>query len=195
MFCRYCGTAIAEDSIFCPKCGKRLHLTGPSRFDAIVKTLGLKTPYPYFALLLLLFVSWVFWPKTKPPAYTQVQWTIEQDKVLDVPQEDLFEQSISLVLENKGSTPVREIPVDVVATIEPQKTAEVILGFLGRKLVIMQNGQSLPLTIVLSDPVDPDAKRRYLLEGAITAKPPFKVTYEVREENSPEVLARYVVEK
>jgi hypothetical protein len=195
MFCRYCGAAIAADSVFCPKCGKRLDSAGNPRIDSIVKTLKLKTPYPYFALLLILFVSWAVWPKPKPAAYTSVKWSIEQDKVLDVPQENLYQQSFSLVLENKGNAPVRETPVDVVARIEPQKTAAIILGFLGRRLEIMQGGKALPLTIVLSDPIDPGAKRRYLLDGAITAKPPFKVTYEIREEGRPQVLASYVVEK
>ena len=195
MFCRYCGAAIAADSLFCPKCGKRLDAVRNPRIEAIVKTLHLKTPYPYFALLLILFVSWGLWPKPKPAAYTSVKWSIEQDKVLDVAQENLYQQSFSLVLENKGDVPVRETPVDVVARIEPQKTAEIILGFLGRRLDIMQGGKSLPLTIVLSDPVDPGTKRRFLLEGAITAKAPFRVTYEIREEGQPRVLASYVVER
>ena len=195
MFCRYCGAAIATDSVFCPRCGKRLDQSENSRTEAIVKALRLKTPLPYFAVLLILFVSWAVWPTPRPAAYTQVRWSIEQDRVLDLPEENLYQQSISLVLDNNGAAPVREIPIDLVARIEPRKTAEVILGFLGRRLVIMQGGQSLPLTIVLADPIDPGSKRRYLLEGAITAKPPFKVTYEVHQEGRPDVLARYVVEK
>ncbi len=195
MFCRYCGAAIAADSLFCPKCGKRLDTSGNPRVDRIVQKLRLKTPYPYFAVLLVSFVTWAAWPKGTSAAYAQVKWSIEQDKVLDLPQDNLFQQSLSLVLENKGNGPFRNIPVDLVARIEPQKTAEIIAGFLGRRLVVMQAGQPLPLTIILADPIDPGSKRRYLLEGAITAKPPFKVTYEVREEGRPDVLARYVVEK
>ena len=195
MFCRYCGAGIASDSLFCPKCGKRLAGSGNPKIEEIINKLRLKTPYPYFALLLIAFITWALWPKPVPAAYTQVKWALEQDKVLDLPNESLYQQSFSLVLENKGSATVKEIPIDLVARIEPQKTAEVIAGFLGRRLTIMQGGHSLPLTIVLADPIDPGTKRRYLLEGAITAKPSFKVTYEVREEGRPDILASYVVEK
>jgi len=195
MFCRFCGAAIAADSVFCPKCGKRVNGSGSPRLERLVATLRLKTPYPYFLLLLIGFVAWAAWPRGTSAAYTQVKWSIEKDKVLDIPEEHLYQQSLSLVLENKGQKPVRDIPVDLVARIEPQKTAEVIAGFIGRRLVIMEGGKALPLTIILADPIDPGEKRRYLLEGAITAKPPFKVTYEVREENRPDVLASYVVDK
>ena len=195
MFCRYCGAGIAADSLFCPKCGKRLSGSGNPRIDDIVNKLYLKTPYPYAAVLLLGFVLWALWPKPAAAAYTQVKWSIEQDKVLDLPDESLYQQSFSLVLENTGKVPLKDIPIDLVARIEPQKTAEVVAGFLGRRLTILQGGRALPLTIVLADPIDPGTKRRYLLEGAITAKPSFKVTYEVREEGKPRVLASYMVEK
>jgi hypothetical protein len=195
MFCRYCGADIAADSVFCPKCGKRLHASGNPRLERLIATLRLKTPYPYFALLFLAFIVWSVWPKGAPAAYRDVKWSFEKDKVLDVPEENLFEQSLSLVLENKGQKPVRDIPVDLVATIEPQKTAQIIAGFIGRRLDIMEQGRSLPLTVILADPIDPGEKRRYLLEAAITAKPPFKVTYEIRQEGRPDVLARYTVEK
>jgi hypothetical protein len=195
MFCRYCGAPIAADSIFCPKCGKRLHASGNPRIERVVAALRLKTPYPWFGLLLLSFLTWAAWPKGLPAAYTQVKWSLEKDKTLDTPEEDLFQQSLSLVLENKGQKPVRDIPVDLVATIEPQKKAEIIVGFIGRRLEIMSAGKSLPLTVILADPIDPGQKRRYLLEGAITAKPPFKVKYEVREEGRPDVLAGFAVEK
>ena len=195
MYCRYCGAPIASDSVFCPKCGKRLLGSDNPRVDRLVRKLRLKTPYPYFGILLVAFIVWTLWPRGTSAAYAQGKWSIEQDKVLDLPQDNLYQQSLSLVLENQGKAPFRNIPVDLVARIEPQKTAEIIAGFLGRRLVIMQGGQALPLTIILADPVDPGSKRRYLLEGAITAKPPFKVTYEVREEGRPNVLASYVVEK
>ncbi|MBI4472813.1 MAG: zinc-ribbon domain-containing protein, partial [Acidobacteria bacterium] len=58
MFCRYCGSHIADDSLFCAKCGKRLGKRANPRLEKIVQTLRLKTPYPYFAVLLLVFVGW-----------------------------------------------------------------------------------------------------------------------------------------
>jgi hypothetical protein len=195
MFCRYCGAAIAADSIFCPKCGKRLHSSSNPAVDRWITKLRLKTPYPYFLLLLIAFVSWAAWPKGRPSAYGDVKWSLEKDKDLDSPDEDLYQQSLSLVLENVGQKPVRDIRVDLVATITPQKKADIVAGFIGRRLEIMQAGQSLPLTVILGDPIDPGQKRRYLLDGAITAKPPFKVTYEVRPEGSSNVLASYTVEK
>jgi hypothetical protein len=195
MFCRYCGAAIASDSVFCPKCGKRLHASANPRLERLVAKLRLKTPYPYFLILVLVFITWAVWPRGTPTAYTSVKWSLEKDKVLDLSEENLFQQSLSLVLENKGDKPVRDIPVDLVATIKPQKTAEIVAGFIGRRLEIMQSGRSLPLTVILADPIDPGQKRRYLLEGSITAKPPFTVTYEVRKEGRSDVLASYTVER
>jgi len=195
MFCRYCGASIAADSVFCPKCGKRQHQSANPRLEQIVTRLRLKTPYPYFAILLIGFVTWALWPAGPAPAYSQLKWSIEQNKKLDRPDEDFFQQAMSLVIENTGSKPVREIPVDIGARIEPQKKAEIIAGFLGRKLVIMETGRSLPLTVILAGDLDPGEKRSFSLEGAITAKPPFKVTYEVREEGRATVLASFVVER
>jgi hypothetical protein len=195
MFCRYCGTAIAADSVFCPKCGKRLLDSSNPRVERIVRTLYLKTPYPYFIILILAFVTWTLWPRGKPVAYSEVKWSIEQDKILDRPEEDLFQQLLSLVVENTGNKMVREIPIDLVASIEPQQAADVVAGFLGRRLDIMEHGKPLPLTVILAGEFPPGSKRRFVLQGAITAKPPFKVTYEVREEGQPTVLAKYVVER
>ena len=195
MFCRYCGAVIAEDSLFCPKCGKRLDRSAHPAVEKVVTTLHLKTPYPYFILMVIVFVTWMAWPTPIPAAYTQVKWTLDKDKILDRQDESLYQQSMSLVMENKGSTPVKDVRVDLIAKIEPQKTAKVVAGFLGGTADIMENGKPLPLTIVLADKIDPGEKHRYLLEGAITAKTPFKVTYEVHEEGSPTVLASFVVER
>jgi hypothetical protein len=41
----------------------------------------------------------------------------------------------------------------------------------------------------------PGAKKRILLNGTITAEPPFKLTYEVREEDRQPLLTSYVVER
>jgi hypothetical protein len=101
---------------------------------------------------------------------------------------------LSLIVENTGGAPVVDIPVELVARIEPQKPAEVMAGFLGRKLYIVQGGRAIPL-VVLLDRIEAGAKRRYYIEGSIQAEPPFKVTYEVRQEDEEAVLARYVVEQ
>ena len=115
------------------------------------------------------------------------------DRKLDLPEENLFQQSFSLVVENTGAIPLQEIPVELTARIEPAKPAEVITAFLGRRLLIMQGGKPLPLVIVLSDTVEPGSKRRYFMEGSIQAEPPFRLTYEVREAGSEIVLASYEV--
>ena len=53
----------------------------------------------------------------------------------------------------------------------------------------------MPLTVVLSDEIQPGSKRNFLIDGSIQAQPPFKVTYEIRAENSETVLTNFVVER
>lgn len=194
MFCRYCGSHIADDSRFCAKCGKRLGAREHPRLAKVVRTLRLNTPYPYFALLLLLFIGWVVGPRQTQADFSHLKWKIELDRKLNVPDENLFQQSLSLVVENSGSNAVQDIPIELTAKIAPQKRADVTAGFLGRKLMIMQGGRPNPLVIIL-DKVEPGTKRRYFVEGAIQAEPPFKITYEVREEDQAPILASYVVEE
>src|SRR5436309_1716109 len=121
MFCRFCGMTVAADSVFCAKCGKRLHSSGNPTLDKWVAKLRLKTPYPYFLILFIGFLAWGAWPKGLPSAYTDVKWSLEKDKDLNLPDEDLYQQSLSLVLENKSQKAIRDIPVDLVASISPQK--------------------------------------------------------------------------
>ena len=56
----------------------------------------------------------------------------------------------------------------------------------------MEAGHPNPLVILL-DRVESGSKRRFFIEGSIQAKPPFKLTYEIREEDKQPVLASYVV--
>jgi len=195
MFCRYCGAHIPDDSLFCAKCGKRLGPREHPRVAKIVKTLHLKTPYPYFLILISLFVGWAIGPRQTRADYSHLKWRIELDRKMDVRDENLYQQALSLVVENTGTGAVQEIPVDLTAKIEPPKPAEVMAAFLGRRLLIMQRGHALPLTILLTGPVQAAEKKRYFLEGSIQATPPFKVTYEIREEGQKPILASYVVEE
>ena len=116
------------------------------------------------------------------------------DKTVDIAKENIFQQALSLIVENTGSAAVIDMPIELVARIEPRKPAEVVAGFLGRKLLIVQGGRPIPL-VVLLDRIEPGTKRRYYIEGAIQAAPPFKVTYEIREEDQDAVLARYTVQR
>jgi hypothetical protein len=195
MFCRYCGAHIPEDSLFCAKCGKRLGKRENPRIARIVQKLYLKTPYPYFGLLFVLFALWAVGPRQTRADISGLTWSFELDRKADIRDENLYQQALSLVVENTGSLTLEEVPIDLVAKIEPPKPAEVMAGFQGRRLLIMQKGRPLPLTILLTGPVEPGAKKRYFLEGSIQAEPPFKVTYEVREEGQEAVLASYVVEE
>jgi hypothetical protein len=180
--------------LYCSKCGRNLGAVRHPKLQKIVQKLRLRTPYPYFGLLLILFFAWTLQERQSHADYSGIKWSFEVDRKLDLPEENLFQQSLSLVLENGGQATVRDIPIELSATIEPQKPAEIEAGFLGRQLMIMQRGNPLPLIIVLADPIEPGQKRRYLLDGKIQAEVPFKVTYEVREEGQRPVLASYTVE-
>ena len=197
MFCRFCGTNIQDDSVFCAKCGKKLRGTANPRLERISKTLHLRTPYPYAALLVLSVALWALWTAIAIEAnrvdYTQLQWTLKEDRELDLAKSNLYQQGLSLIVENTGSGAVRDVPVDLLARIEPAQPAEIVATFRGTKWAIMLEGKALPLTLILSDEINPGSKRSFQLEGAIKAESPFKVTYEIREEGSEKVLANFVV--
>jgi hypothetical protein len=112
---------------------------------------------------------------------------------LDLPASGLYQQGFSLVLENVGSQPARDIPVEFRAFIEPPQPATVEATLKGSRLPLMLEGKPLPLTVILSDEIRPGSKRSFLIEGSIQAQPPFKVTYEIREDGSETVLAHFVV--
>jgi hypothetical protein len=195
MFCRFCGTHLLDDSLFCSKCGKRQGRAEHPRLAKAVRILLLRTPYPYAVLLFVVAALWLAWPRGEPFDYSDLKWTVEQNRKLDLPEEHLFQQGFSLVLENAGSRVVREVPVELIARIEPPQSAEIAASYLGNRVPIMEHGRTAPLLVILSDEVRPGDKRTFLLEGSIEAQPPFKVTYEFREEDSETILANFVVER
>jgi zinc-ribbon domain len=195
MFCRFCGAHLLDDSLFCSKCGKSLGRAVHPRLERISQVLRLRTPYPYAVFLIFLVVGWALTPNAAPFDYANLKWTLQADRKLDLPDENLFQQGLSLVLENTGNSAVREVPIEFGAHIEPAQPAEISTTFLGNRLPIMRAGKALPLTVVLSDEIQPGAKRTFLLEGSIQAQTPFRVVYEVRQENSENVLAKFVVER
>jgi hypothetical protein len=155
----------------------------------------LKTPYPYFALLITLFVVWAVWPKGSRADYSHLKWSFELDRKADIPAEHIYQQALSLVVENMGPEAVSEVPVEIRATIKPAKKADVEADFLGRRLLILQQGHTLPVTVIIGGTIASGAKKRILLNGNIQAEPSFTVTYEVRDERGRSVLASYVVEQ
>ena len=195
MFCRYCGSHIADDRVFCAKCGKRLGTRENPRVENVVRKLRLRTPYPYFAVLVGLFIIWIAWPKGSQADYSHLKWSFELDKKVDVPSEHTYQQALSLVVENTGPAPVSEVPIELRATISPAKRADVEADFLGRRLLILQQGHTLPLTVILAGTIPSGVKKRILLNGNIQAEAPFKVTYELRDEDGRSILASYVVER
>src|SRR5579871_1432077 len=112
MFCRYCGVHIPDDSLFCPKCGKRLGTRVNPRVEKIVQRLRLKTPYPYAGLLILLFVVWVVWPKGTSADYSHLKFSIELDKKVNDPANHMYLQAFSIGIENTGSTAVADVPIE-----------------------------------------------------------------------------------
>jgi len=196
-YCRYCGAPIAADSVFCAKCGKRLTHGENPRLEKVMRRFYLRTPYPYAAMLILTVIAlgWAWTPNIPPTDYTALKLSLKFDRDLDIPDDNLFQQGFSLVLENSGVKAVRNVRVDLDARITPPQPAEIVASFLGQKLLIMADGKALPLTIELTDEIPPGAKRSFSMEGSIRAVPPFEATYELRQENSDVVLANYVLQR
>lgn len=193
MFCRFCGAHLLDDSVFCSKCGKNLGRGNP-RLEKVSKLLRLRTPYPYAVLLLVLVLAWALSPHSAPFDYSTLKWTLESNRHLDLPNENLFQQGFSLIVENTGNKAVRDVPVELSAKIEPAKPADIRASYLGNPISLMEHGKPLPLGLILSDEIAPGGKHNFLIDGSIEAQPPFRVTYEVRDENSETVLANFVVE-
>jgi hypothetical protein len=198
IFCRYCGASIADDSLFCAKCGKKLGRSANPKLENIIKKLYLRTPYPYFGVLAFFVGIWMFMAREHVPPvdYSDLKWSLQSERKLDLPEDKLYEEALSLVLENGKSSAIRDIPVDFSAKIEPTQPAEIEARFEGQHLVIVQNGKPAQhLTVLLGDEVAPGKKRNFSVEGRIHAEKPFKVTYEIRERDSQNLLASYVVER
>src|SRR4051812_19186145 len=115
MFCRFCGTQIPPDSLFCAKCGRRLGRKVHPRIEEIVARYRLNTPYPYFGLLLLLCVVWVVTARKPAFDYSQTKWSIEMDRKLDTPADNMYRESLSIVVENTGTKPLLGIPIELHA--------------------------------------------------------------------------------
>src|SRR5581483_4354055 len=141
------------------------------RVEKIVQTLRLKTPYPYAGLLLALFIVWAAWPKGTSADYAHLKFKIELDKKINNAAEHMFLQAFSIVIENTGSTAVTDIPIELRARIEPRKPADVEAEFVGRRLLIVQQGQTLPLTVVVGGTIPPGGKQRVLLNCNIQTDP------------------------
>jgi hypothetical protein len=195
MFCRYCGSHLPDDSLFCAKCGKRLGPRESPRLDKIVEKFRLKTPYPYFAILISLFIMWAVWPKGSRADYSHLKWSFELDRKIESQTDHVYQQALSLVVENTGTEPVSEVPIELRATMHPVKKADIEADFLGRRLLVLQQGRTLPVTVIVGGTIASGAKRRILLNGNIQAEPPFTVTYDIRDESGRTVLASYVVEQ
>jgi len=195
MFCRYCGAHIQEDSLFCAKCGKRLGQRSNPRIDRIVAVLRLNTPYPYAAILFALVASYIVFQPKKTFDYSQTKWSIEMDRKFDVPDDNLFRDSLSLVVENTGTKSIRGIPIELSARIEPAKLADVTAAFPGDRELLMKAGKAQPVDIVLNDAIPGGSKRRYAIDGGVQAIPPFRVTFEVLKDDTKTILASYILER
>ena len=195
MFCRYCGAHILEDSLFCSKCGKQLGRRSNPGLERLVKVLRLNTPYPYAAILFALVASYVLFQPKKTYDYSQTKWSIEMDRKFDVPDDNLFRDGLSLIVENTGTKSIKGIPVELRARIEPAKKADVVAALPGDRELLVKAGKAQPVDIVLNDAIPGGSKRRYAIDGSVQAVPPFKVTFEVLKDDAKTILASYVLER
>jgi hypothetical protein len=195
MFCRYCGSHIADDSVFCAKCGKRLGRRTNPRLEKIVRRLRLNTPYPYALIFILGYALSLVLSRPDPIDYATIKLTMDAEREMDYKDSSLYQQGFSLDLENTGSRIVQGVPVELTAEIDPPKDANIVATYRGLQLPIMEDGVSKPLVVVLTDVVKPGSKRHFALGGSIHADPPFRVTYQIRAEGADTLLASYVVER
>jgi hypothetical protein len=117
------------------------------------------------------------------------------DRQFDVPDENLFRDSLSLVVENTGTKSIKGIPIQLQARIEPAKVADVKAAFPGDQELLIKAGKPQPVDIVLNDAIPAGSKRRYVLDGSVQAIPPFKVTFLILKDDSKTILTNYVLQR
>jgi hypothetical protein len=187
-FCRYCGAVIPPDSLFCPKCGKNLGPQPHPRRDRLIAALRLKTPYPYFLVMVAVGLTLGATAlRPKPYDYSPLKWSVRSDRPGSADTAGEFHQTFWLIVENTGAAVARDIPVEVRARVEPASGAAVSVRF-EESAVPLPPGASAPL--ILGDPIDPGAKHLYRIDGMVRAAPPFTVTYEV-DDREGNTLTRY----
>jgi zinc ribbon protein len=165
------------------------------KFDKIASTLKLNTPYPYAIILFALVASYFGFQPKKTFDYSHTKWSIEMDRKLDVPDDNMYRDSLSLIVENTGTTTLRGIPVELQAKIEPAKKADVAAAFPSDKELLIREGKPQPVDIILSDSIPAGSKRRFALDGSVQAIPPFKATFIVLKDDAKTVLTSYVLER
>ena len=186
MFCRFCGAHIPADSRFCLKCGKRLVADeAPAR--GWVR--WLKTPYPWAGLLFLVFAAWALVPGPAPPDPSVLALALELEAESSLPEDSLFRHHLSLVVENRGVEPVSDLPVELRASVTPDQPVEVVSEFRGGRFVVLRDGESHPLILVLADEIAASQKRRFPIDSTVTTQAPAEVTYSILREDTGEVLA------
>ena len=190
MYCRFCGAKTPSDSRFCPRCGKRIGEGVVAPTPGAVERFRLRTPYPWAGLLFAAFLWWAF-VSTAPEVfdYDRVAVSIELDGTSAAPEDGLYRQHFDVVVENLGDEPVFEVRVEFRARIEAAGPARVDSEFRGQRVTLLSEGVTAPLELVLTDDVDPGGRRRYPIDGIVTAMPPFRVWYEVANAVTGEVLA------
>ena len=189
MFCRFCGAQLLINSVFCARCGKQLTAAPVAAESRLASKLRLKTPYPWAALLLVLFFGWALRPDSVAPDFSTIVFELELQAESSAPEEDIFRHYLSLVVENVSGTPIRDIPVELHATVIPEQAVEVVSEFRGGRFVVLHDADARPITLILSDEIAANEKRRFPIDSIVTTRPPAEVTYTLVAEGSSEVLA------
>ena len=189
MFCRFCGAQLLANSLFCAHCGKRLSAAPVAAENRLVRKLRLKTPYPWAALLLVLFFGWALLPDSVATDFSTITLELELQAESSTPEEAIFRHYLSLVVENVGETPIRDIPVELHATVIPEQPVEVVSEFRGGRFIVLSDADARPITLILSDEIAAHEKRRFPIDSIVTTQPPAEVTYTLVLEGSSEVLA------
>lgn len=187
MFCRFCGIPIPRDSRFCPGCGRRQAPPAPEERPAWLRALG--TPYPWAALLVVVFAGWILAPDSPGPDLSTLAMELELEGQSSAPEENLYRHYLSLVVENRGAQPVRDIPVELGAVLEPEQPVELVSDFRGGRFVLLSDGEARPLVLVLTDEIAASEKRRFQIDSVVTTAAPAEVTYTIRPEAGGEPLA------
>ena len=158
--------------------------------------LGLRTPYPYAAILLILVSSWILFQPKETFDYSGIKWTLEMDRTLDVADDNEFRDGLSLVVENTGSKPIKGIPIELHARIDPpSKRADVTAAFPGDRELLIQAGKPQPVAVVLNDAIPAGGRRRYAVDTSVKAIAPFKVTFDIVKDDAKTVLVSHVMER